>query len=177
MPRVEGLNDVRSLTSTSALSLDRLPSRLLIMGGGYIGLETRTGVSADSAAALASSSGGPHLLPTEDSDVSLAIETIFRDDGIELLLNAEVTAAEGRSGEHVRLRVQTPGSNIVLEGTDLLVAVGRVPMTAGTGLESAGVELNAQGFIRVNERLETSASDTWALGDCRGQPAADARRA
>ena len=112
----------------------------------------------------------PHLLPAEDSDVSAAIEAIFREDGISLALNAEPLRVEGRTGEAVRLTVRSPDGERTISGSDLLVVVGRVPCTRGIGLSEAGVAVDARGFIVVNDRLETTAPSTWALADCAGSP-------
>jgi len=111
-----------------------------------------------------------HLLPDEDTDISEAIEAIFRQDGIALMLRADVTRVEGRSGERVQVRVRSPGGEHVIEASDLLVAVGRVPRTRDVGLDAAGVEIDTRGFIVVNDRLETSAPNTWALADSAGSP-------
>ncbi len=167
MPSIPGLLEARPLTSETALELDRLPDHLLIMGGGYIGVELGQ-VFRRFGSRVTIVQRGPHLLPAEDVDVSEAVEGIFREDGIEVVLNAEVVRVQ--SDETVRLRMQTGGRESEVEGSDLLVATGRVPMTEGVGLEAAGVEVNEAGFIRVNDRLETSAPSTWALGDCAGSP-------
>ncbi len=169
IPAVTGLLDARPLTSETALELDRLPQHLPIMGGGYIGVELGQAFRRFGSRVTVIQHG-PHLLPTEDADVSEAVEAIFREDGIDVLLNTEVIAVSGKSGQHVNARLQQPEDEQRLDGSDLLVAVGRVPMTRDIGLNAAGVELNSQGFIRVNDRLETTAPFTWALGDCAGSP-------
>ena len=110
------------------------------------------------------------LAHREDNDVSEALAELCQDEGIELVLGARVASVEGRSGRSVRVRVMQRGSEVILEGTDLLVAVGRTPNTQGIGLELAGVELTDAGYIKVNERLETTASSVWAVGDCAGSP-------
>jgi pyruvate/2-oxoglutarate dehydrogenase complex dihydrolipoamide dehydrogenase (E3) component len=169
MPSVSGLLDARPLTSETALELNSLPDHLLILGGGFIGVELGQAFRRFGSR-VAIVQQGPHLLSAEDPDVSDAVEAILRQDGIDLILNAEVLAAVGRSGERVHLRASGPGGERTVEGSHLLVAAGRVPMTDGIGLQSAGVELDARGFIRVNDRLETTAPLTWALGDCSGSP-------
>ncbi len=167
MPSTPGLLEVNPLTSQSALELDRLPAHLLILGGGYIGVELGQAFRRFGSRVTIVQRGS-HLLPTEDADVSEAIESIFREDGIDVVLNVEVLSAEGQSGQSVRLHLKSSDDARVLEGSDLLVAVGRDPMTRNIGLDAAGVELDAKGFIRVNDRLETTAPSTWALGDCAG---------
>jgi pyruvate/2-oxoglutarate dehydrogenase complex dihydrolipoamide dehydrogenase (E3) component len=106
----------------------------------------------------------------EDIDVSLEMRRILSDEGITILVGAELVHVQGRSGETVSLGVRTTSGEQKIEGSDILVAVGRVPNTAGIGLEAIGVELDARGYIRVNERLETTASKVWAIGECAGSP-------
>jgi pyruvate/2-oxoglutarate dehydrogenase complex dihydrolipoamide dehydrogenase (E3) component len=113
---------------------------------------------------------GPQLAPREDPDVAEAMLHLFRDEGIEVLLNTKAIAIEGRPGVGVRLLTQGPDGEQAIEGSDILVATGRTPNTRGINLEKAGVALDDWGYIKVNDRLETSASDTWALGDCAGPP-------
>jgi pyruvate/2-oxoglutarate dehydrogenase complex dihydrolipoamide dehydrogenase (E3) component len=169
LPALPGLSDVGALTSESALQLDRLPGHLLVLGGGFIGVELGQ-VFRRLGSRVTIVQRAEHLLPTEDVDVSQAVEAILREDGIELALGADAVDASGRSGSAVRLKIRGAGGERTLEGSDLLVATGRAPMTSGIGLETAGVERDPRGFIRVNERLETTAPDTWALGDCAGSP-------
>jgi pyruvate/2-oxoglutarate dehydrogenase complex dihydrolipoamide dehydrogenase (E3) component len=95
---------------------------------------------------------------------------LFHDEGIEVLLGTEVSKVEGLSGKEVRVHAKDSHGERVVEGTDLLVSVGRTPNTKGIGLEQFGVELDARGYIKVNDRLETTASDVWAMGDCAGSP-------
>jgi len=113
---------------------------------------------------------GPQLLAGEDPEVADAVRALFAEEGIEVLLSAEALQVEGRSGERVRLRVRAPDGERLLEGSDILVATGRTPNTAGIGLDVAGVELDARGYIKVNDRLETSAPQLWAIGECAGSP-------
>jgi pyruvate/2-oxoglutarate dehydrogenase complex dihydrolipoamide dehydrogenase (E3) component len=169
MPPVIGLADAKPLTSESALELERLPAHLLIVGGGYVGVELGQAFRRFGSQ-VTIIQHGPHLLPTEDTDVSEAIEAILREDGIDVVLNGDAVAVVGISGERVNVRVRLPAGERKAAGSDLLVAVGRVPMTRDVGLQAAGVELDPRGFIRVNDRLETTAPSTWALGDCAGSP-------
>jgi pyruvate/2-oxoglutarate dehydrogenase complex dihydrolipoamide dehydrogenase (E3) component len=106
----------------------------------------------------------------EDADVADEVQRILRDEGIGILTAAEPLKVDGRSGQGVRVTLRSSSGEQVIEGSDLLVAVGRTPNTAGIGLEEAGVELDARGYIRVNERLETTAPGVWAMGDCAGSP-------
>src|SRR5262249_56459141 len=113
---------------------------------------------------------GPQLMSREDADVTDEVQRILRDEGIGILIAAEPLKVDGRSGQGVRVTLLTSSGEQVIEGSDLLVAVGRTPNTAGIGLEEAGVALDARGYIRVNERLETTAPEVWAMGDCAGSP-------
>jgi pyruvate/2-oxoglutarate dehydrogenase complex dihydrolipoamide dehydrogenase (E3) component len=112
----------------------------------------------------------PRLLDREDFDVADEMQRILTDEGIQVLTGANVASVRGRSGDRVSFTVRTSSGDQELQGTDILVATGRVPNTVGIGLEEAGVELDARGYIRVNERLETTASDVWAIRECAGSP-------
>ena len=160
-----GLAEAHPLTHVEALELDHLPEHLIVLGGGYVGLElaqafrrfgSRVTVVERNAA----------LIHREDLDVTEAIETLFRDEGIEVLTGAVVARVDGKSGEAVRLETQRG----TVEGTHLLVAGGRTPNTDGIGLDLAGVEVNDRGHVKVDERLRTSAEGVWATGDCAGSP-------
>ena len=106
----------------------------------------------------------------EDPDVADEMQRILGDEGIQILLAAETLNVNGRSGEEVSLTVRTASGEQKIAGSDILVAAGRIPNTAGIGLEEAGVELDGRGYIRVNERLETTAPNVWAIGECAGSP-------
>jgi pyruvate/2-oxoglutarate dehydrogenase complex dihydrolipoamide dehydrogenase (E3) component len=106
----------------------------------------------------------------EDPDVSAEVQRILSEEGIQFLVAAETIRVHGRSGEEVRLVVRATSGEQRIEGSDILVAAGRAPNSAGIGLEEAGVELDGRGYIRVNERLETSAPEVWAIGECAGSP-------
>src|SRR5262249_13669693 len=110
------------------------------------------------------------LIHREDPDVTAAIEQALTDEGVEVVTGAVVRRVEGTSGQSVRLHVTRGGAEAVIEGSDLLVAGGRTPNTDGIGLELAGVETDERGHVRVNERLQTTAEGTWAVGDCAGSP-------
>jgi pyruvate/2-oxoglutarate dehydrogenase complex dihydrolipoamide dehydrogenase (E3) component len=112
----------------------------------------------------------PQLANREDPDVGAAVLELFRDEGIDVLLETHVVKIEGRSGQKVRIHVNDGRSERILEGTDLLVATGRTANTDGMRLDQAGVELNQHGYIKVNERLQTTADHIWAMGDCAGSP-------
>jgi pyruvate/2-oxoglutarate dehydrogenase complex dihydrolipoamide dehydrogenase (E3) component len=169
IPDVPGLIDARPMTHVEALDLERVPDHLIVVGGGYVGLEL-----AQAARRLGSQvtviERGMQLAGREDQDVADALLELFGHENIHVLLHAQVRRVEGRSGEHVRVNVETPNGAQVIDGTDVLVAAGRTPNTDGIGLELAGVELDARGFVIVNERLETTAPNVFAVGDCAGSP-------
>jgi pyruvate/2-oxoglutarate dehydrogenase complex dihydrolipoamide dehydrogenase (E3) component len=106
----------------------------------------------------------------EDPDVADEMQRILSDEGIQILVPAGTLNVKGRSGQEISLTVRTPSGEQKIEGSDILAAAGRVPNTAGIGLDEAGVELDARGYIRVNERLETTAPNVWAIGECAGSP-------
>jgi len=110
------------------------------------------------------------LAHREDEDVSQALHELCGDEGIELVMSTQVTKVEGKSGQSVKLRMVQGRSERIVEGTHLLAATGRTPNTEGIGLEQAGVEVTDRGYIKVNERLETTAPDVWAVGECAGSP-------
>jgi pyruvate/2-oxoglutarate dehydrogenase complex dihydrolipoamide dehydrogenase (E3) component len=169
IPLVPGLVEAKPLTNIEALELGRLPGCLIVLGGGYVGLELAQAYRRFGSR-VTIIDHGPRLAGREDQDVSEEVRNILDAEGVEVLLSTEVERVDGRSGEHLRLSVRTPDGHKTLEGTDMLVAAGRTPNTQGVGLEEAGVELTDRGYIRVNERLETTAPDTWAIGECAGSP-------
>ena len=156
IPPIAGLADARPLTNIEALELDRLPAHLIVLGGGYVGLEFAQAYRRFGSRVTVVEHG-PQLLGREDPEVAEAIAQLFADEGIEVLLATEVLKVEGRSGESVRLQVRTPQGDRLLEGSDILAATGRTPNTAGIGLDVLGVRLDERGYVQVNDRLETSA--------------------
>ena len=164
-----GLAESNPLTHIEALELDRIPERLLVLGGGYIGLEMAQAMRRFGSRVTIVERNG-RLAHREDEDVSDALHNLCRDEGIEIVTSARVTRVAGKSGESVKLRLAHAGSDVVLEGTHLLVASGRTPNTRGISLELAGIELTDRGYIKVNERLETTAPGVWAVGECAGSP-------
>jgi pyruvate/2-oxoglutarate dehydrogenase complex dihydrolipoamide dehydrogenase (E3) component len=157
------------MTNIELLELDRLPAHLIVLGGGYVGLEFAQAYRRFGSRVTVVQQG-PQLLAAEDLEVADAIQALLADEGIEVLVSAETVQAEGRSGERVRLRVRTPQGVQLIEGSDILVATGRTANTAGIGLDVLGVGLDARGYITVNDRLETSAPQVWAIGECAGSP-------
>ena len=169
MPDVPGLAASNPMTHVEVLDLDRLPGHLIVIGGGYIGLELAQAVRRFGSQVTVIERGA-QLAEREDPDVGAALLDLFHDEGIEVLLGTQVSRIEGHSGKEVRVYAKDGPGEPLVEGTDLLVSVGRTPNTKGIGLEHAGVELNERGFIKVNDRLETTASNVWAMGDCAGSP-------
>ena len=169
MPSVPGLEAARPLTHIEALELDYLPQHLIVIGGGYSGIELAQAYRRFGSE-VTIIEAGPQLMGREDLDVSREILRILHDEGIQVFIAAELLNVRGQSGQKVSLVARTSAGEQNVEGSDILVAAGRVPNTAGIGLDKAGVELDSRGFIRVNERLETSAPDVWALGECAGSP-------
>jgi pyruvate/2-oxoglutarate dehydrogenase complex dihydrolipoamide dehydrogenase (E3) component len=169
IPPAAGLADAQPLTNIEALELDRLPAHLIVLGGGYVGLELAQAYRRFGSRVTVVQHGA-QLLDREDPDVADAIRQLLSDEGIEVLLSAETLRVEGQSGERVRLRLQTSQGERLLEGSDILVATGRTPNTAGIGLDTLGVRLDARGYVQVNDRLQTSAPDVWAIGECAGSP-------
>jgi pyruvate/2-oxoglutarate dehydrogenase complex dihydrolipoamide dehydrogenase (E3) component len=169
IPSIPGLEAARPLTHVEALELDYLPAHLIVLGGGYSGLELAQAYRRFGSAVTIIESG-PQLMGREDIDVSAEMRRLLDDEGIETIVEAELLRVEGVSGEKVSLSMRTASGDKTIAGSDILVAVGRIPNTAGIGLEAAGVEVDARGYIRVNERLESSAPKVWALGECAGSP-------
>ena len=169
LPPVPGLESAKPLTHIEALELEQLPSHLVILGGGYIGLEL-----AQAMRRLGSKvtilDRNVTLLHREDLDVTSALETLFRDEGIDLILGATIDKVAGLSGQSVSLTYQQMGEEKTVEGSHLLVALGRTPNTQGLGLELAGVDVDERGYIKVDERLKTSAEGVWANGEVAGSP-------
>jgi pyruvate/2-oxoglutarate dehydrogenase complex dihydrolipoamide dehydrogenase (E3) component len=169
IPPIAGLADARPLTHIEALELDRLPAHLIVLGGGYVGLEFAQAYRRFGSRVTVVQRG-PQLTDREDPDVAEAIRQLFNDEGIEVLLATEALQVEGRSGESVRLRLRTPQGERLIEGSDILAATGRTPNSTGIGLDTLGVRLDGRGYVQVNDRLETTAPDVWAIGECAGSP-------
>jgi len=169
IPDIPGLAEAKPMTHIEVLDLQRLPEHLIVLGGGYVGLELAQAMRRfGSRVTLIARE--PQLAPKEDADVAQAILELFRDEGIEVLLRTQVLSVKGISGRHVELLVEDEAGTRSIEGTDILAALGRVPNTQGIGLEKAGIEVTERGHIRVNDRLETTASNVWAVGECAGSP-------
>ena len=169
-PSVEGLEEVPTLDNASIMELEDLPEHLLVLGGGYIGLEFGQ-MFHRFGSRVTIVQRGERLLSREDPDVADEVARILREDGVEVLLSTLTRRAAWAPGGFAQLNVRTPEGERTLEGSHLLVAVGRVPNTDLLNLEAAGVETDGRGFVRANERLETTADGVYALGDVNGGPA------
>jgi pyruvate/2-oxoglutarate dehydrogenase complex dihydrolipoamide dehydrogenase (E3) component len=168
-PKLDGLDKVHFLDNVSIMELDAVPDHLLVLGGGYIGLEfgqlfRRFG----SRVTIVQSAG--QLLVEEDSDIAEEITKILRQDQIEVFLNAKATHVE-KSGGNISLQVQCENESTTLTGSHLLVATGRVPNSDTLNLAAAKIKTDDRGFIQVNDRLATTAEGVYALGDIKGGPA------
>src|SRR6185503_13388286 len=169
IPSIPGLDTARPLTHIEALELDYLPSHLIVVGGGYVGLELAQACRRFGSR-VTILQHGPQLMAQEDPDVAEEVRRVLTAEEIDVFLSAETPHVRGRSGKEVSLVVETASGERTIEGSDILVAVGRIPNTAGIGLDETGVEVDDRGYIRVNERLETSTPGIWAIGECAGSP-------
>jgi len=167
---IPGLTEAGPLTHIEALDLDHIPGHLLIIGGGYIGLELAQAMRRFGSRVTIVERNA-RLAHREDEDVTDLLQDVFGEEGIEIVTSSHVTKVEGKSGECVKLHAIRNSSEVVLEGTHLLVAGGRTPNTQGIGLELAGVETTDRGHVKVNERLETTAPRRLGSWGPRGQPA------
>ncbi|HLL98608.1 MAG TPA: mercuric reductase [Rubrobacteraceae bacterium] len=165
-PPIEGLDSVPTLNSTTILELDEVPEHLLVLGGGYVGLEFAQ-MFRRFGSEVTIVQRGPQLLSREDADVAGAVAKVLRDDGIEVLLRTSALRA-GREVGGIQLTVHTPVRERTLSGSHLLAATGRTPNTDTLNLEAAGVETDDHGYIKVDERLKTNLPHVWALGDVKG---------
>ncbi len=166
LPAVEGIADVSPLDNASVMELDEIPEHLLVLGGGYIGLEFAQ-MFRRFGSKVTLIHRGTQLLDHEDADVAEEVKRILTEDGIGVLLNATTMRASGA----VELQVSVDGGTRSVKGSHLLVATGRVPNTATLDLKAAGIAMDARGYVRVNEYLETNVDGVYALGDVKGGPA------
>jgi pyruvate/2-oxoglutarate dehydrogenase complex dihydrolipoamide dehydrogenase (E3) component len=178
---IPGLAEAQPLTHIEALELDEVPEHLLVVGGGYVGVEMSQAMRRFGSKVTMIDRNG-RLMSKEDPDVCEALRSLLADEGIDILLNARIKQVSGKSGDSVSVVIvqndvdngdhngEQNGIEKVLKGSHVLVATGRNPNTEGLGLELAGVELTDRGYIKVNERLQTTAPGVWAIGEVAGSP-------
>jgi len=166
---IPGLAEAQPLTHIEALELGQVPEHLLVFGGGYVGVELSQAIRRFGSKVTVVDRNG-RLMSKEDPDVCEALRTLFADEGIEIVLNARIKQVSGKCGDSVSVAIAQDGSEKTLTGSHILVATGRTPNTEGLGLELTGVELTDRGYIKVNERLQTTAPGVWAIGEVAGSP-------
>lgn len=166
---IPGLAEAQPLTHIEALELDLLPEHLLVMGSGYVGVEFAQAMRRFGSK-VSVIGRRERLMPQEDEDVSEALRSLLEEEGIEVHLKARIRRASGKSGNSVGIAIEQNGMERVIEGSHLLVATGRTPNTEGLGLELAGVEITDRGYVKVNDRLQTTAPGVWAIGEVAGSP-------
>jgi pyruvate/2-oxoglutarate dehydrogenase complex dihydrolipoamide dehydrogenase (E3) component len=166
---IPGLAEAQPLTHIEALELGQVPEHLLVIGGGYIGVELSQAMRRFGSKVTVIDRNG-RLISKEDPDVCEALRSLLADEGINTLLNASVKQVSGKSGDSVSVVVEQNGIERALNGSHVLVATGRHPNTEGLRLEVTGVELTERGYIKVNERLQTTAPGVWAIGEVAGSP-------
>ncbi|MEO7910672.1 MAG: mercuric reductase, partial [Roseiflexaceae bacterium] len=169
-PKLEGIDGVPYLNSTTIMELDAVPDHLLVIGGGYIGLEFGQ-LFRRLGSRVTIVQRGARLLAREDDDVADEVASILRQDGIDVLLETEAPHVERSADGTIRLTVRNGGQERVIAGSHLLAAAGRTPNSDSLNLAAAGVQADKHGFIQADERLETNVPGIYALGDIKGGPA------
>ncbi len=170
VPALNGLAEAAPLTHVELLDLDTVPEHLLVLGGSYVGLELGCAMRR-LGSRVTVCERAERLLPREDGDIAEAIRHLLQDEGIAVVTSVDMGRVSGRSGDRVALHAMIGGTPKIIEGSHLLVALGKTPNTNGIGLERAGIKLTPSGYVSVNDRLETTAPAVWAMGDCAGSPA------
>jgi pyruvate/2-oxoglutarate dehydrogenase complex dihydrolipoamide dehydrogenase (E3) component len=166
---IPGLAEAQPLTHIEALELDRVPEHLLVVGGGYVGIELSQAMRRFGSKVTVIDRN-QRLMQKEDQDVCEALRNLLEDEDIDIHLDARINRVSGKSGQSVSIALTQNGAETVIEGSHVLVATGRTPNTEGLGLELAGIELTDHGYIKVNERLQTTAPGVWAIGEVAGSP-------
>jgi pyruvate/2-oxoglutarate dehydrogenase complex dihydrolipoamide dehydrogenase (E3) component len=166
---ISGLAEAQPLTHVEALELEEVPEHLLVLGGGYVGVELCQAMKRFGSKVTVIDRN-ERLMSKEDPDVCAALRTLLADEGIQILLNARIKRVSGKSGASVSVVIERDGIEKTVTGSHLLVATGRIPNTEGLDLDVAGVELTEKGYLKVNERLQTTAPGVWAIGEAAGSP-------
>jgi pyruvate/2-oxoglutarate dehydrogenase complex dihydrolipoamide dehydrogenase (E3) component len=169
IPDIPGLAAAGPMTHVEALDLERLPEHLVVLGGGYVGLEIAQAMRRFGSR-VTILQRGRQLLDREDPDVAAAVLDLMRDEGIDVVLQADVRSVTGKSGTGVSVSVRSGTSEQTVKASDILVAAGRTPNTDRLDAAKGNVRLDARSYIAVNDRLQTTAADVWAMGDCAGSP-------
>jgi pyruvate/2-oxoglutarate dehydrogenase complex dihydrolipoamide dehydrogenase (E3) component len=169
MEALPGLAEAQPLTHIEALELEEVPEHLLVIGGGYVEIELSQAMRRFGSKVSVIDSNEP-LMSREDEDVCEALRSLLEHEGINVLLKTRIQRVSGKSGDSVSIIIEQNGTEKILHGSHVLVALGRTPNTEGLGLELAGVELTDRGYIKVNERLQTTAAGVWAIGEVAGSP-------
>jgi pyruvate/2-oxoglutarate dehydrogenase complex dihydrolipoamide dehydrogenase (E3) component len=168
VPDLPGLEAVEALNSTTIMELGEVPQHLLVLGGGYVGVEfAQMFRRFGSEVTIVQRSG--QVLTHEDPDIAEEVMDILREDGVEILLDTDATRVDQEGVGPISLKVSTPDEERMLQGSHLLLAVGRTPNTEALNLDAAGVETARHGYVKANERLETNVPGIYALGDVRGK--------
>jgi pyruvate/2-oxoglutarate dehydrogenase complex dihydrolipoamide dehydrogenase (E3) component len=169
IPPIPGLDQIPYLTNSSMMDIDFLPSHLVILGGSYVGLEFAQ-VYRRFGSEVTVIEFGPRLISREDADISQAVASFFKEEGIDVRVSSEIVGVE-KQGKSIVAKVKSSGKTSQIAGTHLLVATGRRPNTDDLGLDKAGIATDARGYIQVDEQLRTHISGIWAMGDCNGRGA------
>jgi pyruvate/2-oxoglutarate dehydrogenase complex dihydrolipoamide dehydrogenase (E3) component len=169
VPDVPGLRDAHPLTHIEALELDDVPTHLIVLGGGYTGIEMAQAFRRFGAR-VTIIEPGPQIMAREDAEIAEEMGRILSGEGIDIALGAHPTRVDGLNGDSVSVTVRTSSAERKIEGSHLLVAVGRIANTANIGLDEVGITLDPRGFIQVDESLKTTAPGVWAIGECAGSP-------
>jgi len=169
IPKIDGLDQAGYLTNASIMELRELPEHLIVVGGGYIGLEFGQ-MFYRFGSQVTVVHKGEHLLAREDNDVADELQKTLEAEGMKFVMSADTKRVEKKDGK-IQLTVATPAGTQTLVGSQLLVATGRIPNADDLGLDKAGIEREPRGFVKVNHKLETNVKGVWALGDVKGGPA------
>jgi pyruvate/2-oxoglutarate dehydrogenase complex dihydrolipoamide dehydrogenase (E3) component len=169
LEQIPGLREAQPLTHIEALELDAVPEHLLVVGGGYVGVELAQAMRRFGSRVTLIDRNG-RLMSKEDPDICEALGSLLAEEGIDILLNARIQRVSGESGHSVAVVIEQNGIEKTLKGSHILVATGRTPNTEGLGLELAGIALTDRGYLKVNERLQTTAPGVWAIGEVAGSP-------
>ncbi|HTZ53664.1 MAG TPA: FAD-dependent oxidoreductase [Candidatus Acidoferrum sp.] len=164
IPDVPGLREAGFLTNIEALELDYVPEHLIVLGGGFVGLEFAQAFRRFGSR-VSVVERGPQIAAAEDADLADEVRRIFKNEGIDVLESTRALQVQGRSGIGVSVVVRGPSGKAVLNGTDVLISAGRIPNTSGIGLDHAGVDIDEGGYVKVNDQLETTAAGIWAAGE------------